>query len=431
VKTAGSRVRAITIDSPRPPVKRVVVLGAGFAGMSLAHRLEQRRDLDVTIVDRNDYTLFTPMLPEVASGSIEPRHIAQPLRAALRRARFIIGDVTEVDFTQREVSLDGTLDGIPRRVAFDALVIALGACSSTHGIPGADDHSFALKTVDDATALRSRIVRMLEIAVSTADVDERRSALTFVVVGGGFTGVEAAGELRGYLRSMRRFYPGIRIGEIQLVLVAGSARLLEQLPARFGSRAQRMFARRDINVVLSDDVAAVDAGGLTLKSGKRFESQTVVWSAGVRPSPLVETLAVAQSKHHAARANSDFSVPGHDDVWAIGDCAQIPKRRGGFYPQTAQDAVREGTLLAHNIVAALHGRKTRTFRYRSPGMMASLGHREGLAELGPGLLLGGMPAWLLWRAYYLTRLPGAARKVRVALDWTLGLFFPGDIVSIR
>ncbi len=413
------------------PPKRIVILGAGFAGMSLAHRLEQRRDVDVTIVDRNDYTLFTPMLPEVASGSIEPRHIAQPLRVALRRAKFIIGDVTEVDLAQRAISLNGTLDGAPRRVAFDSLVLALGATSSTHGVPGADGHSFALKTVEDATALRSHIIRMLETAVSTADGDERRRALTFVVVGGGFTGVEAAGELRGYLRSVRRFYPGIRSREIRLVLVAGVPRLLEQLPKRFGSRAQRMFGQRKIEVLLNDDVAAVDAGGLTLKSGKRYESRTIVWSAGVRPAPLIETLALEQSKHHAVVVNPDFSVPGHEGVWAIGDCAQIPKRRGGFYPQTAQDAVREGPLLARNIVAALRGRKTRAFRYRSPGMMASLGHREGLADLGPGVLLGGMPAWLLWRGYYLTHLPGASRKIRVALDWIIGFFFRGDIATIR
>ena len=207
--------------------KRVVILGAGFAGMSLAHRLERRRDLDVTIVDRNDYTLFTPMLPEVASGSIEPRHIAQPLRVALHRARFIVGDVTEIDFAHRAISLDRTLDGAPHRLAFDSLVIALGAITSTHGIPGAEDHSFALKTVDDATALRSQVVRMLETAVSTVDLDERQRALTVVVVGGGFTGVEAAGELRGYLRSVRRFHPGIRSREIRLVLVAGAPRLLE------------------------------------------------------------------------------------------------------------------------------------------------------------------------------------------------------------
>lgn len=412
------------------PAKRVVILGAGFAGMSLARRLEQRRDLDVTVIDRNDYTLFTPMLPEVASGSIEPRHIAQPLRVALRRAKFIIGAVTDVDLVQRAVSLEGTLDGTPRRVAFDSLVIALGAATSTHGIPGADDHSFALKTVKDATALRSHIIRMLETAVSTDDCEDRRRALTFVVVGGGFTGVEAAGELRGYLRSVRRFYPGIRSREIRLVLVGGAPRLLEQLPKRFGSRAQRIFARRKIEVVLNDDVAAVDAGGLTLKSGQRYESRTVVWSAGVRPAPLIEKLAIDQSAHHAVVVNPDFSVPGHTGVWAIGDCAQIPKRRGGFYPQTAQDAVREGPLLAHNIVAALRGRPTRTFHYRSPGMMASLGQREGLADLGPGVLLDGMPAWLLWRAYYLTHLPGAARKLRVALDWTIGFFFHGDIASI-
>lgn len=410
--------------------RRVVILGAGFVGLSVARELERHRDIAVTVVDRHNYMLFTPMLPEVSSGAIEPRHIAQPLRVALHKTAFELAEASGVDFQNRSITLENALPGRPASITYDALVIALGATTSTHGVPGAAAHSFALATIDDAVALRAQTIRMFETGAPSADVGERRRALTFVIVGGGFNGVEAAGEVRGYLRSIQRFYPGVQRDDVRVVLVAGGNRLLEQLPAPFGKRANEMLARRGIEIVMDDDVAAVDAGGLTLKSGARYESRTIVWSAGVRPSPLVEKLDVRQSEHHAVVVNADLSVPNRSHVWAAGDCAQIPKPGGGHYAQTAQDAIREAPLLARNIRAALHGRRTRAFRYRSPGMMASLGDRQGLADIGPGAMLSGFPAWLLWRAYYLWRLPGFARKTRVALDWTLALFFRGEIASI-
>ncbi len=407
----------------------VVILGGGFAGLATARALERRRDVAVTVVARENYSLFTPMLPEVASGGIEPRHIAQPLRVALRSSTFELGEVTAVDFDRKVVRVGETTTQGTREVTYDALVIALGATTSTHHIPGAGDHTYPLDTLDDATRLRRATIAMLELAAPSTDRAERREALTFVVVGGGFTGVEAAGELQGYVRRVVRYYPGIARGDVRVILVAGSDDLLHQLPARFGKRAAKMLAARGIEVVLSDDVASVDAGGLSLKSGKRYASRTIVWSAGVRPSPLVETFDLRKSKHHAIEVGPDFAVPQRENVWALGDCAAIPKPGGGSYPQTAQDAVREGALLARNIGAAFHGRKQRAFRYASPGMMASLGARQGLAELGPGIMIAGFPAWLLWRGYYLSRLPGLGRKVRVALDWFLNLPFPGDIAS--
>ncbi len=408
----------------------VVILGGGFAGLATARALERRRDLAVTVVARDNYSLFTPMLPEVASGAVEPRHIAQPLRVALRSSTFELGEVTGVDFERKVVHVGETTTHGTRQVAYDALVIALGATTSTHHIPGADDHTYPLKTLEDATHLRRAIVGMLEFAAPSNDPEERREALTFVVVGGGFTGVEAAGELRGYVRRILRYYPGIAKDDVRVVLVAGSDDLLHQLPKRFGKRATKMLRARGIDVVLGDQVASVDSGGLTLKSGKRYASRTIVWSAGVRPVPLLESLDIPKSEHHAIAVGPDFSVPQRKNVWALGDCAAIPKPGGGSYPQTAQDAVREGSLLARNIRAALRGHKQRAFRYKSPGMMASLGACQGLAELGPGIMIAGFPAWLLWRGYYLSRLPGSGRKVRVALDWFLNLPFPGDIASI-
>jgi len=412
---------------------RIVVLGGGFAGLGVARaltRLRRRSALDVTIVNRDNFLLFTPMLPEVSSGSVEPRHIAQPIRSALRgRARFVLGSVTAIDLDARSVKTTHSVTGATTDIAYDHLVIALGSESSTHGIPGAQDHSVPLKTLDDAACVRSKMIAAFEAAAVAQDDAERRRLLTVVIVGGGFAGVECAGELLAYLRAIGKQYPALD-KPARVILVAGTGRLLEQLPQRFGDRAAQMLLRRSMEIVLEDDAASVDAGGLTLKSGQRFEAATIVWCAGVRVPPLVEQLALEHSKHHAIAVNGDMSVPGRPGVWALGDCAQIPKPGGGSYPLTAQHAVREAPLLARNIVAAIRGRSTRPFRYREAGMMASLGDREGLADIAGRAMVSGLPAWLMWRAYYLSRLPGAYRKTRVAMDWALALPFPKDITSI-
>jgi len=412
---------------------QVVILGGGFAGLGVARALGRSRAkarLDVTLVNRENYMLFTPMLPEVASGSVEPRHIGQPIRSALRgRIRFVLANVTGVDFQARRVHMEHPLTGVVNDMPYDHLVIALGAESSTHGTPGAQDHSTPLKTLDDAVCIRSKLVHALEAAAVASDDAERRRLLTLVVVGGGFTGVEAVGELLAYLRAVGEQYPAPD-REVRVVLVAGSGRLLEQLPKRFGDRAQAMLSRRGIEVVLNDDVAAVDAGGLTLKSGKRYEASTIVWSAGVRIPPLIAELDVTHSEHHAIVVQPDMSVEGRSGVWSLGDCAHIPKPGGGAFPQTAQHAIREASVLARNIIAVERGRPTRSFRYKEAGMMASLGGREGLADIAGRAMISGFPAWLMWRGYYLSQLPGAYRKVRVAADWALALPFAKDVTSI-
>ncbi len=414
--------------------QRVLILGAGFAGTAAARTLERRArrgEVSVTLVNRDNYTLFTPMLPEVSSGAIEPRDIAPPLRALLRETQFEMGEVESVDLEHRTVSVRN--DKMPRvkELPYDHLIIALGAISSTHGVPGAESHTFPLKTMHDAIAVRHETIRSLEAAAMLDDERERRALVSFVIVGGGFTGVEVAGELLGFLRSASRFFPRLERHDVRVILVAGGARLLPQLPESLGDAAAKMLAQRGVEVVLSDDAVAVDAGGVTLASGKRYESKTVIWSAGVATPPLVGHLDLEHSKHHAIVVKPDLSVPNRPGVWAVGDCAQIPKPGGGFYPQTAQHAIREAPLLARNVLASLRGRSTKPFAYKTLGMMASIGGREGLADLRNRFTITGMPAWLLWRAYYLSQLPGPSRKTRVALDWALTLPFPDDIASVR
>ncbi len=414
--------------------KRIVILGAGFAGMNVARHLERfaaNDELAVTIVNRENYMLFTPMLPEVSSGSIEPRHIAPAVRAVLRKTAFELGDVTNVDLERRTVTVERSRNDGAATLPFDHLVVALGAENSTHGVPGAAEHSFPLKTLPDAVALRDVTITALENAATTPDAAARAGLTTFVVVGGGFTGVEAAGELLAFLRRAARLYPRIAREDVRVVLIAGSARLLEQLPPELGKLAQRMLAGRGIEIVFGDQVASVDERGISLASGKRYDTRCVVWSAGVRPAPLAAHLGLPLSKHHAIRVNPDLSVVDRPGMWALGDCAEIPTPEGGTYPQTAQHAVHEALRLARNLVAAVRGRPTQPYAYRTLGMMASLGAHEGLAEIGGRLTISGLAGWFLWRTYYLSQLPGYDRKARVMLDWTLDIRFPQDIASVR
>jgi NADH dehydrogenase len=288
-----------------------------------------------------------------------------------------------------------------------------------------------MKSLEDADALRNRFVWLLELADTLPPGERRRSLLTIAVVGGGFTGVETAGEMVELFASVLRFYPNLSREEVRVVLLEAGASLLAGLPPKMGEYSQRNLERRRVEVILGDGVASADENGLTLQSGRRIETATIVWSAGVAPSPLIARCGLPLTKRGAVVTRQDMRVPTVPNVWALGDCAAIPDGEGGTYPMTAQHAIREGPHLADNLVAALRGEPTKPFRFQSLGMMASLGARRAVAQLPGNRVLVGFLAWFLWRSYYLLRLPGLDRKLRVAFDWTLDLIFPRDIAELR
>lgn len=411
-----------------------MILGGGFAAIATAARLERllRPDeAELVLISRENFTLFTPMLPEVSSGALDVRHIVTPVRSELRRTQFILADVTALDAQRKRLSFTHTLTGHSESMFCDHVVVAIGAATSTFGLPGVAERAFALKTLEDAGILRNRFIWLLELADTVSEDDERKRLLTLVVVGGGFTGVETAGEMVELFRSVRRFYPRIHEGDIRIVLVEGGQTLLPGLPKKMGAYSERALRRRGVDVITGDGVKSADDGGLELASGRRIDTRTIVWSAGVRARALEGTQALPRGKGGTIAVAPDMSVPGHPGVWAIGDCAAIPDGAGGFYPPTAQHAIREGPALAANIAAAIHGRPGKPFRYTSLGMMASLGARKAVAQLPGDRVLTGFAAWVLWRTYYLSRLPGLDRKIRVAFDWTLELLFPRDISELR
>lgn len=413
---------------------RIVLLGGGFAAIATAQRLERLlrdNEAEIVLISRENFSLFTPMLPEVSSGALDVRHIVTPIRSQLRRTTFILADVDGVDASARSVSFVHTLTGVRETLACEQLVLALGSVTSTFGLPGVAERVFALKTLEDAGILRNRFMWLLELADSVQDAAERKRLLTLVVVGGGFTGVEATGEMVELFRSVARFYPNVRADDVRIVLVEGGKSLLPGLPERMGSYSQRDLARRGVEVILGDGVKFADDAGLELQSSRRIETRTIVWSAGVRPSPFLAAAQLPHAKSGAIAVNADMSVPGFPGVWAIGDCASIPNGTGGSFPPTAQHAIREGPVLAGNVVATLRGAPTTAFSYTSLGMMASLGARKAVAQLPGNRVLTGILAWFLWRSYYLSRLPGLERKLHVAFQWALELAFPRDISELR
>jgi NADH dehydrogenase len=412
----------------------IAIVGGGFAGTAVALRLERRLragEAEIVLLSHDNYSLFTPMLPEVTSGEVEVRHVVTPIRTQLRRTNFILSEVGTVDVAQQTITYRHVLTGITRTIAYDHLVLALGSSTSTFGLPGVAENVWALKRLEDADALRNHLVWLLELSDTIDDPQRRRQLLTLVVVGGGFTGVETAGEIFELFRGVLHFYRRLRLEELKMVLVEAGPVLLPGLPPKMGEYSRRILQRRGIEVLTGDGVTAADAGGIILQSGRRIDCATIVWSAGVAPSPTIANIDLPKTKRGAVVTGEDMRVKAVPSVWALGDCASIPDGEGSTYPMTAQHAIREGPHLADNLVHVLRGEPTKPFRYRTLGMMAALGGRRAVAQLPGDRVITGFIAWFLWRTYYLARLPGLDRRLRVAFDWTLELLFPRDIAELR
>ena len=427
-------------DAPTPSQRdkqplRIVILGGGFAGMGAAQRFEelQRRDemLDVTLVSRSNFLLFTPMLAEVASSGLDAQAISAPIRVACPHTRFRHADVQAVDTGAKRVTALPVGSDRTEEIAYDHLIVAVGSVPAFYGLPGLAEHAFTLKTLEDAARLRNHVIAALETAEQQSDGAARRALLTFVVAGGGFAGTEAIAELFDLVRSVRRYYPGIGRGEPRFVLVHSSDRIIPELSRDLGDYARAKLERRGIEFVLGQRVAAADAASVTLDDGSRIPTRTLVWTAGNQPSPLLRELPCAHNRRGQLVVDATLQVPDLDGVWALGDGAQVPDVRqpGAFHPPTAQHAIRQGKTVADNVAAVARGRAPRPFSYRAVGSLVALGSRTAAAEVA-GRKFSGFLAWVMWRTIYFSKLPGMDRKVRVALDWAIDLLFPRDIVLL-
>lgn len=413
--------------------KSIVVVGGGFAGSTVVRRLAGRLPAGVTLtlVSEESYTTFNPMLPEAVGASIFPEQVVAPLREIVRPGpmqRFIMGRVTGVDAASRILRC-ATLAG-ECMLPYDQLVLAFGNRARLDLIPGMAEHALPLKTVGDAMAIRNTVLRRIARIELETEPDVRRALGHFVIVGGGFSGVEVAGELVDCLRSIHRYYPRVAVDELQVSVLQDLDRLLPELPAALGDAALKSLRKRGVQVRLNTRAAEVFESAVRLASGERLATATVISTIGTQPNPLVAALGLPAERGRIT-VIADLSVPGHSGVWALGDCALVPNAHDGKpAPPTAQFAVREGDLLAANLLASLSGNTTQSFNHKSLGAMASIGHMKGVAQVF-GLPLSGLPAWLLWRAYYLSQMPTLRRKLRVFVEWTWGMFFPTDITHLH
>ncbi len=421
--------------------KRVVIVGGGFAGVSVAQRLERRLsrrdDVEVVLVSDSNYQLFTPMLAGVAAGTLQERHIGAPLRSTIPRTIYRHAALESMDAGRRQIKIrpEGT-ESVT--LAYDHLVLAVGSVPDFRDLPGVRRHALPLKTLADAVRLRAHIIRHLELADVDSDAADRRRRLTVVVAGGGFAGAELIGEIRDMAHGLHNLRvleavaelvgPRLDPAEFRFVLVHAQDRILPEFQPRLAALALRRLRDKGIEVRLTARVAEVAEDRVILNDDTVIDAATVVWTAGNAPNPLVRRLGL-DLEHGGLACEPTMRVRGQEHVWALGDCAAIPNPAGPeqFYPPTAQHAVREGAAVADNIVAVLDDRPPRPFRFRTIALLVTLGHQDGAAQIG-GRVLSGRLAWALWRGIYLAKLPSLERRVQVALDWSLELFFPRDAV---
>jgi NADH:ubiquinone reductase (H+-translocating) len=422
---------ATSLHSPADPM-RIVILGGGFGGLYSALHLEKTIAADpmveVTLVSRENFVLFTPMLHEVAAGDLEPSDIVCPPRPMLKRVRFLQADVDGIDLEAREVSLAHGVDRKRTMLTYDHLVIALGSESNFFELPGVEERALTMKSLGDAFMLRNQALGMLELASLTDDALARRAMLTFVIAGGGFAGVETVGALNDFVREALTYYPALSQEEVRVVLVHPNSVLLPELNESLGRYVQTELASRKVEIRTDTSVVAFSGRGVELSNCETLATQTLVWTAGVKPPGVLQSLPIKKERGRIV-VNETLEVPGCPGVWAVGDCAWIPDGSSGkSHPPTAQHALREAVRCAKNVVAAIRGLDPAPFRFTTLGQLATIGHHAGVAEI-LGLRLSGFLAWWLWRTIYLAKLPTFQRKLRVALRWTFDFAFPRDLTQ--
>jgi NADH dehydrogenase len=426
--------------------KRIIILGSGFAGIEVLKSLQKafRKDktIEIILVSKDNFLLFTPMLPEVSTGMIETRHVITPVRSFCSKASFYEAEVESINLESRKVFLKHSIGRQSQPVAwaghtldYDILVIALGSENNFFGMTDIEAHSFTMKDIDDAISLRNHVINVLEQANLEHENRELcHKLLTFVVVGGGFNGIETVGGLNDYVRStVKEFYKDIYPTDIRIVLVNASNRILEQVDEELGEYTLSRLKAKGIDVMLNTEVSGATANSILLKEGTSIPSFTIIWSAGVAPSKLISTLNCKHDNGHRIMANNYLEIPGHEGVvYVLGDCASIiDPNTGKPYPPTAQHAIKEGRVAANNIITEIKGKgHKKQLDYKTKGMMAEIGKRDGVATLFE-FKLHGFIAWWMWRTFYLGNLPTKGKKLKVLFDWTMDLLFKPDVAMIK
>ena len=424
---------------------QVVIAGGGFGGFYAARSLERllpAQSARVTLVNEANFMLYTPLLPGAAGATLDPRHVVVPLRSQLKRTDLVIGKVTGADHARRTLGVRG-IDGAQLDLAYDQLVIALGSVSRTLPIPGLAEYATGLKSLADATALRNQVLSCLDIAESLEDQARRAEYLGFVFVGAGYAGVEGLAELQDFVTQAIELYPRCRAEGMRWVLVEAGERIMQEVPKSLSTFAERELRVRGIEVYTGTTLREVSASSALLSNGEAIPTRTVVWTAGVKPSPVLGMLGLPLDRDGRVVVDrtmrvdgwrsgiaQDTDTRGGGAVWALGDCAAVPDvyTQGRPCPPTAQHAIRQGRLVARNVVATFGGGRVRAFRYRTKGVVAELGHNKAVA-ITLGIRWRGFPAWFIARTYHLLLMPGLGRKLRLLADWNVALVFGRDVAD--
>ncbi len=400
----------------------VLVAGGGFAGGYVARLLGRR---GATIVSPENFMLYTPLLPEAASGTLEPRHVVVPLRQMCPHAEMLLGRVTAVDAEQRTAHVE-TPEAGSFEIAWEHLVLALGAVARTLPVPGLAEHAVGFKDLPDAINLRNHVLRELEAADTELDAERRAAHLSFVFVGAGYAGVEALAELSDLVADALRYYPRLREARQRWVLVDAAPKILPEIPPRLGEYAARELARRGVEIHVSTTLESLTESEAVLSNGERITTHTLVWTAGVKANPTLGELGLPLDERGRIRVDPLLHVEGHDRVWALGDGAAVPNQAtpGRVDPPTCQHALRQARRLAKNLTG-----EPQPYAYRMLGQVATLGRYKGIADV-LGIRIRGFPGWFVTRSYHLFQLPLVTRKIRVVVDWTTALFFRRDIAEL-
>ncbi len=411
--------------------KRIVILGGGFGGLYTALEIERTiardADVDVTLVNHDNFFLFTPMLHEVAASDLDMTHIVNPIRKLLKRVQFFQGDVERISLDEKRIEVSHGTDHHHHELEYDHLVIGMGNITNYYNLPGLKENALTMKSLGDAIFLRNRLIQNMEEADFEC-TDARTPLMTIVVAGGGFAGVETVAAVNDFLRDAIPFYKNLREGDLRIVLVHSGNVILPELSEKLGAYAGGKLTERGVEVRLNTRVLGYRNGAVELSDGSSVSTRTLVWTAGTAPHPILDTIPCSKERGRVA-TNEYMEVSDWPGVWAVGDCASIPDPRTGKpYPPTAQHALRQGRVLARNMCAAIRGGVKKPFVFSTLGQLAAIGKRTGVAQMF-GFNFSGFVAWWLWRTIYLSKLPRFEKKCRVALDWSLDLLFSKDLVQ--
>jgi len=410
---------------------RVVIVGGGFGGVYTAAALEKAlastKDTEITLISRDNYLLITPLLFEAGSGVLDPRHVVCPVRQLLHRTRFIMADVKHIDVDARQISAAHQPGGQRYSVQYDQLVLAVGGITNRAIIPGSE-HAMAFKTLADAIALRNRIIDAFEQADVESDPARKKQLLTIVIIGAGLVGVELVGELTEFLSNICGTYQHIRYEEIKVLMCEAGATFLKEMPDGQAADAKTVLEKRRVEIRINTPVAEISPEGVTLGDKTFIPANLTLLCAGLGSHPLLADLPIPK-QHGRIVVQPTMQCQERPEIWAIGDCAWIPDPEGKPYPQLAQHALREARVLADNICRSGRGEPLTPFVYKSLGILAALGHYDGIGRVMK-VHVRGFAAWWVWRTYYLTQMPHWSRRLRVMIDWTVALFFHNDVVKL-